>query len=377
MRGVDYYQLLGVERDASTAEIKSAYRTLARSMHPDVGGTSGTFRLLQEAYETLNDPVRRADYDGTGGDGDPESPVATDDTRSRAAPRPRSGPADRASRLRDFGDDPDYTPKPTRLRPHDIPWWYNVDPAEPVRYVPLNGPERSPTLGLLGGWALLLLAGLAVDLGALVLAVWLSLLVSAGAVLIMLLRRYLDAYRIDRMFASEFRGRKVFGSIETDADELTQRLSARLFDEYLTRMPGMRIFHGVSWPDSIFQDVDHAVLCGRRLVLVESKRWLPGHYTSEDGALWRNGHPFRGGTTTLPEVVEAFRDLFPEIEVRGALLIYPSRAGVVTTGEPHDRTLAPQAPDQFVREIGGWLAADPATVHRDVFRQVLEQLASE
>lgn len=46
----------------------------------------------------------------------------------------------------------------------------------------------------------------------------------------------------------------------------------------------------------MFADVDHAVLCGKRLVLIESKIWLPGHYeTAEDGRLLRNGRPFRGG----------------------------------------------------------------------------------
>lgn len=64
---VDYYKTLGVKRTASAAEIKSAYRKLARKRHPDVNGGSEhaarEFALLALAYRTLSDPQERAHYD--------------------------------------------------------------------------------------------------------------------------------------------------------------------------------------------------------------------------------------------------------------------------------------------------------------------------
>ncbi|HEX8338201.1 MAG TPA: DnaJ domain-containing protein [Pyrinomonadaceae bacterium] len=64
---VDYYKILKVKRTASAAEIKSAYRKLARQRHPDVnGGTEAAareFALISLAYRTLSDPQERAHHD--------------------------------------------------------------------------------------------------------------------------------------------------------------------------------------------------------------------------------------------------------------------------------------------------------------------------
>src|SRR5215203_5512473 len=68
----DYYDVLGVSRDANETEVKKAFRRLARELHPDVNqapDAEDRFKEAAEAYEVLSDAERRRTYDAYGHEG--------------------------------------------------------------------------------------------------------------------------------------------------------------------------------------------------------------------------------------------------------------------------------------------------------------------
>ena len=69
----DYYEVLGVSRDASVDDIKKAYRKLARKHHPDVNpgdkDSENRFKEISEAYAVLSDEKKKAEYDRFGHSG--------------------------------------------------------------------------------------------------------------------------------------------------------------------------------------------------------------------------------------------------------------------------------------------------------------------
>ena len=57
------YEELGLKRDATKNEIKSSYRSLVKKHHPDAGGDNDKFLAIQNAWEILNDPIKKEYYD--------------------------------------------------------------------------------------------------------------------------------------------------------------------------------------------------------------------------------------------------------------------------------------------------------------------------
>jgi hypothetical protein len=107
----DYYALLGVQADATTGQIKKAYRTLAKQYHPDVNNSpdaADRFREITEAYDTLTDPDRRRRYDrlhgtrtgtGTGTSGGAWSGFTGSGNRTRAQNGSANDGSQAASRI--------------------------------------------------------------------------------------------------------------------------------------------------------------------------------------------------------------------------------------------------------------------------------------
>ena len=61
----NFYEELGLEKNATKSEIKSSYRSLVKKHHPDAGGEKERFLAIQNAWETLNDPIKKEKYDRT------------------------------------------------------------------------------------------------------------------------------------------------------------------------------------------------------------------------------------------------------------------------------------------------------------------------
>ena len=63
---MDYYDTLGVSRNASESEIRKAYKAKSMKHHPDRGGNEDEFKKINEAYSTLKDPKKKQMYDQFG-----------------------------------------------------------------------------------------------------------------------------------------------------------------------------------------------------------------------------------------------------------------------------------------------------------------------
>lgn len=187
-----------------------------------------------------------------------------------------------------------------------------------------------------------------------------------------LARAYAAAARADRAVPETVRDHRVFGSAgaalagvrgwrreSVESGLIGETLTGELLENYVTRIPSARIFHSLAWPGSATADVDHAVLCGRRLVLIDSKHWRPGEYTVDGyGDLLRAGRPFLGSQVRLPHAVAAYQRLLPQCDVYGVVLIHPNRPGTVSIwGGSWPRTRALTAYG-FLTQTCMWLAGE-------------------
>lgn len=399
----DYYELLGVARDADTDAIKRAYRRLAQVSHPDRGGNAGMFRLLRTAYETLTDEVARRRYDAGLDDAGERSPDDAADT-----------------------DAPGAAPM---VEPEQLSWWPRLDPDAREVVTPPFHRGRTVAAAAAGAFVALGVVMTVVQVTALVpLVAGACLLVAtyrraqgvddntfagaavvaalAGAALfgyagggavaivlallalgvltaaVVLVHRYAHAALLDRLAPPAALAAREFGrpGDGRDADDaFAERVGA---DALLTLgvLPGVRIFHGLAGP-APDQAVSHAVACDRCVALVESRCWEPGTYGwSRHGAVVRDGQHFPGGDLGLDTTLAAYRRLLGEtILVRGFVLVVASGPGdVVGPLDDDEEDVTIGSPQAVVEALGRWLLdSGPGTVvDRTLLLQLHGQLLS-
>lgn len=188
----------------------------------------------------------------------------------------------------------------------------------------------------------------------------------------LLAREYAASAKADRAVPLSVRQQRVFGRTGTalagvrgwrresvESGLLGEALTGELLANYVTRIPSARIFHSLQWPGSATADVDHAVLCGKRLVLIDSKRWPPGDYTYvADGSLLRAGRPFLGSDIRLANAVAAYQRLLPRCDVHGVVLIHPNREGTVNILQGQWGRIRVFIAHGFLTQTCSWLAEE-------------------
>lgn len=110
----DLYAVFGIERSADAQAIRAAYRSLARTCHPDVGGDQATMIQLNEAWHVLGHPIRRAYYDAS---------------RSAAAVLPMPTVSRDGTSVLDFGRFQGWSLKEIANEDEDYLDWFGRTPA--------------------------------------------------------------------------------------------------------------------------------------------------------------------------------------------------------------------------------------------------------
>jgi hypothetical protein len=426
----DHYEVLNVERTATTAEIKSAYRRLVRQVHPDQGGNAALFRLVQEAWTTLGDPAKRAAYDRTL-NGRTSAPTYEEPTYTRRPePEPEPGPA----------PEPDpYTWTQTSTSAQQAP-----EPLSGgIEVIPAFGRWRLPALlslvvltaldiGIIaiGGidgvsdivfgvgtvamivvalpphWSkriplhrLLKAFGIVTALlyllvlfpfsksGATALQRIVIIALLAGLVAVRFLTgRWSKVHELDRAIdptaAYDFNlwgrpGEPLVDDGRTawlaPADVLRHRRTARVLDSVVSALPASKLVHGARIGDMA---VSHLLLNGHRVALISSVVGPPGHYALDVyGALQLNGVPLDSPVSGLDAAVAAWQKRLHPVEVRGFLVVHPMADGQggITAALGSDAAITCLPAQTAASQLQAWLQPEGLMLDRLTLYDILHR----
>ncbi|GAA1590260.1 hypothetical protein GCM10009804_53080 [Kribbella hippodromi] len=435
MSGSDHYEVLNVERTATTAEIKTAYRKLVRQVHPDQGGSAALFRVVQEAWTTLGDPAKRAAYDrhltgtssggatgpaGGGGGTTGAGASAGAGGGSDSAGGPSAGGGAGAGEAFGAGWSAEPEQGPVVVRP-GFGRWRGVALGALAVYAVGVGLSFLDS-GLDGGWYIAIGIGLAStivlaapphwsrriplhrlfkaygvvtalgctwtlfftnNIGALDRTLLATLL--AGLIIVSFLtRRWSKVHALDTTIdppaAYDFNlwgrpGEPLIDDGRTAPlapdDVLRHRRTANVLDAVVSMLRAAKLVHGARIGDLA---VSHLLLNGHRMALVSSVIGPPASYALDAyGSLVCNGRPVAG--PQLDSALTAWRTRHPELDVRGFLIIHPfvdGQSGITTQSAP-DAAVTLLPAQTAAGELLHWLQAEGNLLDRRVLYDILHR----
>lgn len=425
--GPTLYEILGISSDASSSEIKAAYRKRARKTHPDVAGAemNGLFLLVQHAHQVLSDPAQRMEYDQNMAGGYPAP--AADPPPAPADPPPRGWvPGERVPETLYNG--------PLPREGHDLdrmPWIDQFEGMERSNVTITGAGLRRWKIAVLGAAAaviaivltylvtftlLPLLLGLIGALriwmtrrlprrGTALLAFitaasmtvsvlyssigpssWQLPVLSLGMALLLIGTVWWAVYelavrerlRVPRKDIPEgfywgepgetlSDAQEIFGLDRTMDGIEGERLTAAEIGYFLGSIPGVRLVNGLAFPGPDRADVDHAVLCGRRVALIASKVWKPATYAiveGQDAIRVGGADGWSYFPAHMPTAVERYRAALgrrgPAVEVRGYIVVHPKvlTEDLELLNDGDDGTVRLVTAPELIEELGTWFSKD-------------------
>ncbi|WP_198928447.1 nuclease-related domain-containing protein [Tersicoccus sp. Bi-70] len=145
-----------------------------------------------------------------------------------------------------------------------------------------------------------------------------------------------------------------FGEARVSRGVAGERYTAELLKFFAT-IPGVAVFHSLRFPGSRHADIDHAVLFGTNLLLIDSKMYRPGDYTLNEWSQIRDTVSGRLIDNHMKAAVDKIAQRFPHLFVTAMIVIHGE--GVTTSGTSSDHRLSIETPRSFV-DWGAWV-----TVH--------------
>lgn len=437
--GFSYYELLGLEPDASTAEVKAAYRSSMRRFHPDVGGNNAQASLFQRAYEVLSDPAQRRDYDAHLS---APSATAAADASTPADTSPNTAASDAAWGVDDvWEDDPpgstktggsdEATSGPATPPPGGPSSSRPMEGLATVSVLPPFDAGRKAYLVAVAIWgalwigtlaylassgtngfmiALVLLLGVVaapphwfdalpivrivgiVDLVVVMLIsvnrgdeevaylVWAGL-VGCGLVAVACLawawsRTARLNRAVDRQAVFEHNQWGDPGGAETRSSrDSPHQFAARATDQALGPLyatPGVKILHGLPWPGVPEGIVDHVVVAGNRVAVLQSQALPPGEYRADGtGALLRDGGHFLGGQTWVESAAAGWQQQLPGAVVKPFLVGHPMSGGRVRFAQPAGSAVECATAADLAQHVRQFLGPAAGVVDRAVMSKLL------